>query len=102
MSAFVFFDVREIRDQELLGDYRSKVFATVEHFGGRYRVLGGMDAALEGDWRPNIPVLIEFPDSETARAWYASDLYAPLKRDRMQAALCDAVLLDGFDHGGGG
>lgn len=98
MSAFVLFDVREIRDQEKLSDYRGKVFATVEHFGGRYRVLGGLDSRLEGDWTPAIPVLIEFDDLETAKAWYASDVYAPLKRQRLEAAVCDAVLLQGFDH----
>lgn len=98
MAAFVFFDVREIKDQDLLGAYRQKVFDTVERFGGRYRVLGELEAALEGDWVPNIPVLIEFPDSQSARAWYGSDVYASLKEDRMAAARCDAVLFGGFDH----
>jgi uncharacterized protein (DUF1330 family) len=104
MTAFVFFDVRDIRDPDLLSAYRSRVFETVEHFGGRYRVLGGMEAVLEGDWAPNIPVLIEFPDSRTARAWYDSEMYAPLKRDRLAAAACDSVLLEGFEHmpGAGG
>ncbi|GAB2186645.1 DUF1330 domain-containing protein [Roseibium sp. LAB1] len=101
MAAFVFFDVKEILDPELLGAYRSKVFETVEHFGGRYRVLGEMDRVLEGDWKPNIPVLIEFPDSQTARAWYESDLYAPLKNDRIAAARCDAVMLGGYEHSPG-
>jgi len=98
MAAFVFFDVREIHDPDLLSAYRGKVFQTVEQFGGRYLVLGQMETALEGSWAPNIPVLVEFPDSQTARAWYESDIYAPLKKDRMAAARCDAVLLGGFDH----
>jgi uncharacterized protein (DUF1330 family) len=102
MSAFVFFDVREIHDQKGLAAYREAVFETVESFGGRYRVLGGMDAALEGSWAPRIPVLIEFADLGTARGWYGSDLYAPLRRRRMAAADCDAVLLAGFDHRPGG
>jgi len=102
MAAFVFFDVREIRDQELLSSYRGKVFETVERFGGRYRVLGAMEEKLEGDWAPALPVLIEFPDIDTAKAWYESDIYAPLKKDRTAAALCDAVLLGGFDHQPGG
>jgi uncharacterized protein (DUF1330 family) len=98
MSAFVFFDVREIHDQKVLAAYREAVFETVEAFGGRYRVLGGLDTALEGSWAPRIPVLIEFADLGKAHGWYGSELYAPLRRQRMAAADCDAVLLAGFDH----
>jgi uncharacterized protein (DUF1330 family) len=98
MAAFVFFDVRHVRDPDALGEYRSRVFETVEAFGGRYRVLGGLESALEGTWRPNIPVLIEFASLDDARAWYGSDIYAPLLRQRTAAADCDAVLLKGFDH----
>ena len=41
MAAYFLFDVRHIHDQDLLAKYRQQVFATVERFGGRYRVLGG-------------------------------------------------------------
>jgi uncharacterized protein (DUF1330 family) len=98
MAAFVFFDVKEIRDPDLLARYRSQVFATVEQFGGRYRVLGGLEAVLEGNWRPNVPVLIEFETVDAARAWYDSEAYAPLLSQRIEAADCDAVILEGFDH----
>lgn len=100
MAAFVFFDVKHVRDPDLLARYRSKVFETVERCGGRYRVLGGFEAVLEGNWRPTIPVLIEFESIATARQWYGSDLYGPLLKQRIEAADCDAVLLDGVDHGG--
>ncbi|WP_171060787.1 DUF1330 domain-containing protein [Poseidonocella sp. HB161398] len=97
MSGFMFFDVREIRDADLLAEYRAGVFATVEAFGGRYRVLGGMEEALEGRWQPRIPVLIEFASVEAARDWYRSDAYAPLLRKRLAAAECDGVLLSGIE-----
>ncbi|MBO9454359.1 DUF1330 domain-containing protein [Paracoccus sp. R12_1] len=100
MAAFVFFDVKQVRDPDLLATYRSRVFETVERFDGRYRVLGGCEAVLEGSWRPNIPVLIEFKSVAAAREWYFSDLYEPLLTQRIEAADCDAVLLAGFDHGG--
>jgi uncharacterized protein (DUF1330 family) len=81
-----------------LARYRERVFETVEAFEGRYRLLGGLETALEGTWVPRIPVLIEFPDIARARGWYDSDRYAPLRRQRMAAADGDAVLLAGFDH----
>jgi len=102
MAAFVFFDVKQVHDSGLLAAYRDRVFETVQQFGGRYRVLGGFEAVLEGTWRPSIPVLIEFESIEAARAWYGSDVYAPLLKQRLEAADCDSVLLAGFDRRTGG
>ncbi len=98
MPAYYLFDVREIIDQNKLSDYRSKVFATVEQYGGRYLVLGGNVEKVEGEWAPSIPVIIEFPTVAAARAWYQSDEYRPLLELRLAASSADAVLLDGFDH----
>lgn len=98
MPAYFFFDVREILDQDKLASYRSQVFATVERHGGRYRVLGGPFEQLEGDWRPGIPVIIEFPDLDAARTWYESKDYRPLRELRLAATRSNAVLIDGFDY----
>jgi uncharacterized protein (DUF1330 family) len=64
MPACCFFDVQEVTDPEALNEYRSKVRATVEHHGGRYVLVGGELEAVEGDWRPTFPVLIE-----SSQAW---------------------------------
>jgi uncharacterized protein (DUF1330 family) len=98
MPAYFLFDVREILDQDKVASYRSKVFATVEQYGGRYRVLGGPFERVEGDWQPNIPVIIEFRDLATARTWYDSEEYRPLRELRLAATKSNAVLIDGFDH----
>ncbi|TBC25579.1 DUF1330 domain-containing protein (plasmid) [Rhizobium ruizarguesonis] len=47
-------------------------------FGGRYVGRGGKTITLEGDWRPNRLVIVEFPDMESLMAWYNSPEYAPL------------------------
>jgi len=96
MAAYFFFDVREIRDAEKAAAYRARVFDTVAQYDGRYLVLGGEVDRLEGEWRPAIPVVIEFPGLEKARAWYDSDVYRPLKTLRMEAMDARAVLLEGF------
>lgn len=101
MTAYFVFDVREIRDGDKAAEYRSQVFDTVEQHGGRYLVLGGPVEAVEGDWSPNIPVIIEFPSLEKARAWYDSDVYGPLQSLRMEAMDAHAVLIDGFNPGAG-
>jgi uncharacterized protein (DUF1330 family) len=40
-------------------------------------------------------VLMEFPDADSARAWYDSPEYRPLKAIRHRAARNNAVLIDG-------
>lgn len=98
MAAYFFFDVREITDPEKAGEYRQKVFATVEQFGGRYLALGGPFEIVEGDWSPVIPVIIRFESMERAREWYASEAYRPLKALRLEATKSCAALIEGFDH----
>lgn len=98
MPAYFFFDVREIHDQDKLDQYKSGVFDCVERHGGRYLVLGGPAEVLEGSWSPVLPVVIEFPGRERARAWYDSDDYGPLKRLRLEATASNGVLIEGFDQ----
>jgi uncharacterized protein (DUF1330 family) len=38
---------------------------------------------------------MEFPDADSARAWYESPAYQPLKAIRHGAARNNAVLIDG-------
>jgi uncharacterized protein (DUF1330 family)/SAM-dependent methyltransferase len=95
MSAYCFFDVREITDQAKVDQYLAGVFATVEQYGGRYLVLGGKSDLVEGDWRPVYPVIVEFADGEQAQRWYSSPEYEPLKALRVAGTRSNAVFLEG-------
>ena len=95
MSAYFFFDVKEIVDEEKMAEYRAKVFPIVERFGGTYRVIGGEQHVLEGDWRANFPVIIEFENIEKARAWYDAPEYQDVKALRLKATRGNGVLIDG-------
>ena len=95
MSAFFLYDLIEVIDEAKMAEYREKVFANVEKFGGEYRVVGGQQLALEGDWTMSFPVVIEFENKQAAMTWYESSEYAPLKRLRLEAARGNGVLLDG-------
>lgn len=96
MSAYFYFDVREVIDGAKLTEYRGKVFDTVAAHGGRYLALGGAVQALEGDRPPVLPVIIEFPDMASARGWYDSADYAPLLKLRREGARTEGVLIPGF------
>ena len=77
MAAYVIVDV-EVRDPGAYEEYRRRVPATLEPYGGRFIVRGGASETLEGDWRPQRVVVLEFPTVERAKAWHASPEYAAI------------------------
>lgn len=95
MSAYCLFDVREVVDAQKLQEYRQRVAATVEQWGGRYLCVGARCEVVEGEWQPRYPVLIEFPSLAHAHRWYNSEEYLELKALRLAATRGDAVFFDG-------
>lgn len=77
MAAYVIVDV-EVLDPEAYREYTRQVPATLEPYGGRFIVRGGAYETLEGDWRPQRIVILEFPSVEQARAWHASPAYTAI------------------------
>jgi uncharacterized protein (DUF1330 family) len=85
MAAYVISEV-EARDPDSLQRYRTLAKASIEKHGGRYLVRGALPEAAEGDWpSERMLVIVEFPDMDTARRWYASDDYAQALTIRDQA-----------------
>jgi uncharacterized protein (DUF1330 family) len=95
MPAYVIAAVEEAWDQEKLVQYREGDTDAVAQHGGRFVARGGAHAVLEGDWDPKRLVIIEFPDMETARGWYESDEYAPLRELRRSASVTNIVVVEG-------
>jgi uncharacterized protein (DUF1330 family) len=95
MSAYFLIDVQEIIDEAMMAEYRQRVFPVVEEFGGKYRVIGGEQHVLEGDWKAVFPVIIEFENVELARRWYDAPEYKELKAMRLAATKGNTVLIDG-------
>lgn len=80
-----------IRSAEDMKQYMAEAPASVAAFGGRYLVRGNAVQALEGSWEHDRMVIVEFPDKESALAWYQSEQYRPLRDLRQRSA--DAVIL---------
>jgi uncharacterized protein (DUF1330 family) len=95
MAAFFLYDLIEVVDEAKMAEYRAKVFSNVESFGGKYRIVGGAQHVLEGDWNLSFPVVIEFENKQAALNWYESPEYAELKRLRLEAARGNGILIDG-------
>ena len=94
MAAYVLADVN-VKDPALFEEYRGKVGATIEKYGGRYIVRGGSTEVLEGEWQPRRVVVLEFPSLERAKEWYNSADYRPLIALRQRAADTQVVMVEG-------
>ena len=96
MAAYFLVDIREVKDAPRMEQYKARVAPVVEKFGGRYIVLGGPFAVVEGTYQPVLPVMIEFPSMDQARRWYDSEEYRDLKQLRLAATVSNGVFMAGL------
>lgn len=95
MPAYVIAYAGDFRDETALIEYRRRNTHAVANHGGRFIVRGGEIDVLEGPWPWERCVVMEFPDADAARAWHASDEYAPLKAMRRAASTTQIILVEG-------
>jgi uncharacterized protein (DUF1330 family) len=95
MAAYVVVDV-VVKDPVRYEDYRKRVQATLDAYGGRFLVRGGKVENLEGTWSPKRFVIVEFPDAAAARAWWNSKEYAEPKAIRQSASHTEMILVEGL------
>jgi uncharacterized protein (DUF1330 family) len=95
MSAYVVVNVT-VTDPGPYETYKQMAPPTIAAFGGRYLARGGATEVKEGDWHPNRLVILEFPDSAAARAWWESSEYAPGKALRQTCAQTQLVIVEGL------
>ncbi len=94
MAAYVIGDI-EVTDPAAFQEYRNRVGATVEQYGGRFVVRGGRVDLKEGDWQPHRLLMVEFPSLEQAEHWYNSAEYKPLIAIREKAARTQMIIVEG-------
>ena len=95
MPAYIVVET-DIHDPEQYELYKQASPGAVAAGGGRFIARGGEVAVLEGEWRPNRLVLLEFPDLEAAKRFYTSPEYEEAKRLREGAADFNMVAVDGL------
>ncbi|MBC7667837.1 MAG: DUF1330 domain-containing protein [Gemmatimonadaceae bacterium] len=96
MKAYLVLDF-SIRDVAAFMPYVAAIPAFIDKHGGRYVVQGAEPTVVEGDWRPERMVILEFPSREAAQAFLddpdAKSLFA-LRHGATDGRL---VLVDGCD-----
>jgi uncharacterized protein (DUF1330 family) len=94
MPAYVIVQIK-IHDPETYERYKILAPPSIAAYGGRYIVRGGQTVTLEGTWEPPRLVVLEFPDLEKARAWWASPEYAEAKALRQSVSDADMIAVEG-------
>ncbi len=98
MAAYVIADVK-IEDPVQYEDYRKMVPATIAAYGGRFIARGGRTEVLEGEWRPNRVVIIEFESVERAKEWWASEEYRAARELRQRTSTGSLIVVEGVAAG---
>ncbi len=98
MAAYVIADVK-IEDPVQYEDYKKMVPATIAAYGGRFVARGGRTEVLEGEWRPNRVVIIEFDSVERAKEWWASEEYRAARELRQRTSTGSLIVVEGVAAG---
>jgi uncharacterized protein (DUF1330 family) len=94
MSAYVIADIT-VTDADQMAKYREWSTKAAAEFGASFIVRGGAITVFEGDWKPSRVVILQFPDSETAKKWYASETYQYAITLRKNAGVMRMVMVEG-------
>ena len=95
MAAFLLADI-DVQDAEGYKEYIKLVPPLVAKHGGVYRARGGDCSVEEGVWQPRRTVLLEFPDRQSAEAFYHDPEYADIKAIRQRTTDTNLVIFDGL------
>ncbi len=95
MPAYIIVEVK-VNDPVQYEDYKKLTPISLAPFQGKFIVRGGKTETLEGDWEPQRIVVLEFPSSDLAKKWWASEEYASAKALRQRTAETKMLLVEGF------
>lgn len=92
MSSFVLVEV-DIHDPEVYEEYKKLTPGSIEPFGGKFVIRGLPVQVMEGEWKHDRLVLLEFPNKEKALEWYNSDDYQKAKNIRQKASVANFFIM---------
>jgi uncharacterized protein (DUF1330 family) len=94
MRAYLILDLT-VNDLRGFAPYIEAIPAFIAKHGGRYIVQGAKPIVMEGDWRPQRVVVIEFPARENAVAFLRDPECQDLFKLRHETTTSRLVLVDG-------
>jgi len=94
MKAYLVLDLT-VHDFGSFREYIEKVPAFIGKHGGKYIVQGAEPTPMEGDWRPERMVILEFPARQNATAFLGDPEFQDLLKLRQRTTTSKLVLVDG-------
>lgn len=94
MTAYVIVRVN-VTDPDQYEEYKKLTPGAVAAAGGKFIVRGGRHETLEGESDDRRVVVVEFPDYESAKAFYNSPLYLEARHVRAGAAAMHMTVVEG-------
>ena len=94
MKAYLVLDLA-INDLAGFSAYIAAIPAHIARHDGKYIVQGVEPTCIEGDWKPQRMVIIEFPERSNAEAFLSDPTIQDLFRVRHATTTSKLVLVDG-------
>ena len=97
MSAYLIVDTHvRARESPERKRYAEEVPKTLEKYGGSYLVRAGKFEVLEGEWNPELLVVLEFPSMRALKRWYNSKEYRQILPLALKSTTRDLVAVNGL------
>jgi uncharacterized protein (DUF1330 family) len=94
MKAYLVLDL-SVNDSAGFRKYIAEIPAFIARHSGKYIVQGVQPTTIEGDWKPERMVIIEFPEREKAEAFLSDPEIQVLFKVRHDTTTSRLVLADG-------
>lgn len=94
MKAYLVLDL-EVHDFPGFREYVAEIPAHIERHGGRYIVRGVEPTCVEGDWKPPLLVILEFPERSNAEAFLSDPGIQDLFKIRHETTTSKLLLVEG-------
>jgi uncharacterized protein (DUF1330 family) len=94
MKAYLVLDL-SVHDFAGFRNHIAEIPAHIARHSGKYIVQGVVPTPIEGDWKPERMVIIEFPARDNAQAFLADPEIQDLFKVRHQTTTSRLVLADG-------
>ena len=98
MPAFAMAHLRTVDFNDEIADYILRIDETLTPYGGEFRVHGKEPEVLDGEFE-GVIVVIEFPDLQAAKDWYASEAYQRILALRTDNSSGGAFVVEGVPAG---